>query len=155
MRIATNLFAIVLVTIALLSTNVVAEEKVYRWVDENGVVHFGSRPDSSADAEIVKLKKSPVYTETAPVAPSESPGEQEPSYAQQQRDERAQKRKEAAEQAKVIEAECDYHRQRLAKLEPMTRVIIQHEDGSVERMDDNERVEKIRESKDFLSGNCK
>lgn len=155
MRITTKLIAIAFATIALSSAIVMAEEEVYRWVDENGVVHFGNRPDSNVDAEIVKLKKSPAHTATAPEPPSETMEEQEPSYAQQLRDERALRKKEAAEKRKVVEAECDYHRQRLAKLEPTTRVIIHKEDGSVERMDDNERVKKVRESKDFISKNCK
>jgi hypothetical protein len=154
MRIATILIAVVFATIALTSTIVLAEEKVYRWVDENGIVHFGDQPDSNADAEVVKLEKSPPSSATAPEPPSDSVANQEPSYAQQQRDERAIRKKEAAEKRKETSAKCEYHLQMISKLEPMTRVIIEEEDGSVVRMDDNDRLEELGKSKDFISENC-
>ena len=155
MRIATYLFAILFATLALTSTIVLAEEKVYRWVDENGVVHFDSRPNSKAGAELVKLRKNPVPAAPVPEQPSPYAKDDEPSYAQQLRDERVKARKESAQKRSEIEPKCAWHKQRIAQLEPTPKVLIHKEDGSVERMDDADRIERLRESRDFVLKNCR
>jgi len=37
----------------------VAEAKVYRWVDEKGVVHYGDRPSEGVRSQVVQTTKSP------------------------------------------------------------------------------------------------
>ena len=81
-------------------------------------------------------------------------GKAGPSYAQQLRDERAQQRQEFAEQKKETDALCEQHRGRVQQLEPMTRVMYEKPDGTVTRMDDNDRLEGLNESKTFLAENC-
>ena len=80
--------------------------------------------------------------------------EAQPSYAQQLRDERAENRRISADKQREIIDLCERHRQVEATLEPMPRVIVQNEDGSVERMDDNVRLEKLAVSKAFIAENC-
>ncbi len=45
--------------IVLLIAVTVAMAQIYRWVDEQGAVHFGDRPPEEADAEAVKLPEGP------------------------------------------------------------------------------------------------
>jgi hypothetical protein len=164
------LYSLLAILMALSSSALVAENKIYRWVDADGVVHYGERPNAQFNSEEVAVSKAPGYSQQASPAPStptsasggeagEAPGAQatepEPSYAQQRRDARAKARKEAAEEKQEMAAKCDLHRQLVAKLEPMPRVIIQREDGTVERMDDNERLAQLKKSKDFVSENCR
>jgi hypothetical protein len=49
---------------------------------------------------------------------------------------------------------CDAVRQQLAEVEPHTRVIVKDEDGGVRRMEDQERMDLIKESKAFIAANC-
>jgi hypothetical protein len=150
MRITTYLMAILFAILAGSATVIAAEENIYRWVDENGVVHFGDRSNAKTDAEVVKINKSPAYT--APSQPAESTDE--PNYAQKQREARAKNQQQNAKTRKELAAECDYHRNQVAQLEPMPRVITIQEDGSALRMDDNVRLEKLKASKDFIAKNC-
>ena len=53
-----------------------------------------------------------------------------------------------------MEVLCKNNRERVATLEPVTRVLYEQEDGSVVRMDDNDRLEKLAESKAFIAENC-
>jgi len=136
----------------------VAKNEVYRWVDENGVVHFGDRPDGNSDAEAVKIDENSSHNIT-PVTnpPSATANEQlepEPSYAQQQRDEREKKRKENAEKKAAMTAMCESQHQLVAALEPSTRVIVEQQDGSTSRMDDNDRLERLGAAKTFIAENC-
>jgi glutaredoxin len=48
--------AIVLLLAAVCASDAVAAGKVYRWVDENGKVHFGDAPPPSVDAAELKIR---------------------------------------------------------------------------------------------------
>ena len=137
----------------------VAENEVYRWVDENGVVHFGDRPDRNSVVEPVRIDENP-NSSYSPVTnpPSATASEQPdpvPSYAQQEREERERKRKENAEKKEAMTAMCEKQQQLVAGLEPATRVIVEQPDGSAVRMDDNERIERLDAAKTFIAENCK
>ena len=155
MRISTFFMTILMLTLAFSTTQTVAEEKIYRWVDKDGVVHFEPRPEGHADAEVINLKKVPGYNPQSNPEPS-SPyaTDPQPSYAEKQRAEREQGRKDAAEKQKEMDVLCQNNRDRVATLEPVTRVMYEQEDGSVIRMDDNDRLEKLAESKAFIAENC-
>ena len=155
MRISTFFMTILMLTLTFSTTQTVAEEKIYRWVDKDGVVHFEPRPEGHADAEVVDMNKAPDYDSQSDSEPS-SPyaTDPQPSYAQKQRAERAQGRKETAEKQKEMDVLCQNNRDRVAQLEPVTRAMYKQDDGSVIRMDDNDRLGMIAESKAFIAENC-
>ncbi len=43
----------------------------------------------------------------------------------------------------------------LAGTEPYRRVIVTNDKGETERLDDSQRMEIVKESKDFIAKNCK
>lgn len=158
MRIAAMSMVLVLGAGMFTMTGALAKDEVYRWVDENGVVHFGDQPDAAANAEVIEIKESPATSGQAPAAATTGAGSNadgaEPSYAQRLREERAAKRKEAAEQRKTVDGNCKRSREVVAQLEPSPRVNVTHEDGSVTRMDDDERLRVLNEAKAFIAENC-
>lgn len=77
---------IILVWLALISG---AQAEVYRWVDEEGAVHFGDRP--TANAEPVRVPRSGT--------------QQEPSDTQAQRQEKTRRLLHAWEEERRISAE--------------------------------------------------
>ena len=164
MRSVINWMGILVAALALSSSMVMAEEKIYRWVDADGVVHFGEQPNGQFNSEEVKVSKEPAHTPAATQPASADTGagtmdgeakpeDAEPSYAQQRRDQRAKQRKEAAKKKQELAASCDLHKNLVAQLEPMTRVIVEREDGSNERMDDQERLRQLKKSKVFIAEN--
>ena len=160
MRIAAIWMVLVLGAGPFAAGNTLAGGEVYRWVDENGVVHFGDQPDAKAkaNAEVVQIQPGPAGSSQAPAATTaetgNDPASAAPSYAQRLREERAAKRKEAAEQRKTVDGNCRRSREVVAQLEPSPRVNVTHEDGSVTRMDDNERLRVLNEAKAFIAENC-
>jgi hypothetical protein len=151
----TGIFIGILISSLVLSmTDVTAGDEIFRWVDENGVVHFGDRADAPDAAELVEIRKTPETTQPAVDPALTEPAEEQPSYAQRLREERARNRKLSVDRQQEIFDLCEQHRQIVATLEPMPRVIVQNEDGSVTRMDDNVRLEKLAESKAFIAENC-
>ena len=158
MRITTILLAVLMATLVLPATDAMAEDDVYRWVDENGVVHYGDLPPGQTGAEKVDILPSEGITASTSSGPqvADAPGQQEPqpSYAQQRRDERTEQRKEAAEKKEAVAAGCEQRRQLVAQLEPSTRVIVEYEDGTIGRLDDNERLQTLGEAKAYIAENC-
>ena len=154
MRNATISMSILVISFVLSATDVMAKNEIYRWVDENGVVHFGDRAEAQANAELVEIQKAPDITQPDSDSVYSDPTGTQPTYAEQLREERAESRRLRTERQQEIFVLCERHRQIVATLEPMPRVIVQHEDGSVERMDDNVRLEKLGESKAFIAENC-
>jgi hypothetical protein len=144
--------------LAIAVSSGLAGSEVYRWVDEDGVVHFGDRAEGIPDAEVVDVPSEPSrQTDTLPpttLAAPQAEAENEPSYAQQRRDARAEARRKAAEERRQIEANCAVARDRVAALEPSTRVMVEDEEGNVVRMDDDRRLGLLDEAKAYIAENC-
>ena len=158
MRIATFFTVVLSAALILTATDSVAEDEIYRWVDEDGVVHFGDQPASHSNSEAVKLNNDPsgiAPASSAPAATNSAQPEEKPlTAAQQQRADRAEQRKEAAAKKEAIAAGCEQRHKLVSQLEPSTRVIVQYEDGTVGRLDDNERLEMLNEAKAYIADNC-
>jgi len=158
MRTATIFLMIFSATFGMWVPAADAQDEIYRWVDKDGVVHFGDRPDSQGSAEIVEIQQDVNSDDSnAPESGSSASAQQPdpaPSYAQQLRDERARKRAEAVAIKEKTDAACEKVRQYLATIEPSTRVMVTQEDGTVTRMDGELRAQKVAESKQFLAENC-
>ncbi len=151
---ATISFSVLIAIFMLAATDAGAKDEVYRWVDENGVIHFDQQPGDHKEAVEIDIQSGvggdPA---SAPAAPVTAP-EPEPSIAQQRRDERAAKRQEAAEKQAVTDKACAEARQRVEWLEPSPRVMVTNEDGSVSRLDDDKRLELLEEAKAYIARNC-
>lgn len=159
MRIATFFTVVLSAALILAATDSAAEDEIYRWVDEDGVVHFGDQPGDQANSEQIELNTDPggiTLVNPAPAASNSAQPEEEPplSAAQQQRADRAEQRKEAAAKKEAIAAGCEQRHKLVSQLEPSTRVIVQYEDGTVGRLDDNERLEMLNEAKAYIAENC-
>jgi hypothetical protein len=158
MRSAIIFTAILIAPLVLTAMDARADDEIYRWVDENGVVHFGDNPEGQANSELIEIKNNPsgiTPVNPAPAATGSNPLEEPPlSAAQQQRADRAEKMKEAAAKKEAIAAGCEQRHQLVAQLEPSPRVIVQFEDGTVGRLDDNERLEMLNEAKTYIAEKC-
>ena len=150
---ATIIKTIIVATLALTAADALADDEIYRWVDENGTVHFDKQPPSNTEAEQVDIQ-----LHQTGIVPSDSiPDQQaEPqvSYAQQQRDERKKRREENAEKQEVTDAACAQRRKIVSELEWTPNIIVEYEDGTVQRLDDNVRVETLNEAKVYIAANC-
>ena len=132
--------------------------EVYRWVDENGKVHYGDHPPEKSNAETVAIEKNPGSgVEPLPASPYavDEAGKKEPSYAEKQRREREERRQSSREAKAEIEEACAERRKVVAQLEPTPRILLRTEDGEVQRMDDDARLKSLAEAKEFLAENCK
>ena len=155
MRFATFFMIIFIGVFTMWAPQSAAQEDIYRWVDDKGVVHFGDRPPQQADVEKISIPESQIQpSDGSDPVDQEASQSPQPNLAQQLREERAEARKKREANAEVAAKSCAKAREIVSQLEPMTRVMVTHEDGTVTRMDDNDRLEKLGEAKAVVAENC-
>lgn len=168
-RIVVFLTCTVAILLSVIGGNTIADE-VFKWTDENGVVHFGDRPPEGQKTQTIVVPQThrsgsagagPSPDDTQPGNDSNAadvPGEQETaplSLADQKREQIATERRERRETREETERMCAKHRQRLTQMEPARRVFYTDENGQSVRMDDDVRMDLIEEDKAFIAKNCK
>lgn len=160
MCITKNRLSLLAIVLILISGTCLAEPDIYRWVDDEGVVHFSEMP--AANGKSVKVDTSVIIAE-APNPEAETVTESvsgqaaaadQISPAQQIREQRATAQQEAAAKKAKLEENCDNARYIISRLEPSPKVMTTNEAGEVVRMDDNERVRKLNEARAYLNANC-
>jgi hypothetical protein len=138
-------------TLAVLVAAASAHAQVYRWVDEQGKVHYGERAPSGAKASQVADK---LATPPGAPKPPPDPSQQERDF-QRRQIERGQR--EAAEQKTATQAKerCDRERQRLAGLRNARRVASGvDEKGERRYLSDGERNEAIANQEGAVARAC-
>lgn len=144
------IFALLAACQLALVANLGAEQKqMYKWTDENGVVHFSETKPPDQQASVVSLSPGQAPAAAAGAA------EENPSYAQQRREEIAAGKKQAREQQAAKEAQCATWQSEVERLEPHRRQFYTNEKGEVQRMDDVQRVQHVEGLKAKIAANCK
>ena len=146
--------AMALVVGAMVASPAIHAE-IYKWVDENGQVHFGERRPPDADAERVDVR-----TTRTPAAENES-NEPDAEAETQVREvpltpeQHAQKKAEI-ERLKTAHAErCREAREQKFKLTTGGgRVLVESEDGSVATITDQAREQRIAEADKAIEESC-
>jgi hypothetical protein len=143
-----------ILSVALLFTTPFAldAKDMYRWTDENGVVHFSDSRPPEGDAESLQVPSGPPMQGGNPYA--QAVEEAEPSAGQLRREEIARANKEAREKQADRQARCESLQAELERLEPHRRVFFTNEDGETERMDDVERTDRVAELRDMIAEEC-
>lgn len=136
-----------------------AAAEIHTWTDENGVVHYSQTPPPQGGDTVVEMKDAykPGSVPAQPPAADGGAGGTEPAAltpAEARRQQMAQQRQANRERQAQNQQLCGMHRQRLEQLEPARRVFYTDETGESVRMDDDQRLALIEESRAFLDENC-
>jgi len=140
-----------------------SDKEMYRWTDENGVVHFTDERPPGQDVAVIPIpspdekgigvsSNSPSLDEE--IADEEAAMEEALSPGEERRQEMAERREVILAARAKNEKECAAKRAEVEQLEPARRVYFTNDKGEVERMDDEVRVDKVAEAKAFIEANC-
>jgi len=128
--------------------NVMAAQ-VYKWVDAQGVTHFGAQPPQGQQVETVN-------TVTAPAKPAAKPDTSAPDETGSEADQNSIDRK-VKQQVAAQEAErkryCENMRTNLAQLQNNPRVRVE-DNGETRRVTEEERQARIAETRDKIAEHC-
>ena len=132
-----HIFATLVCSIALASTPLMAETTIHKWVDANGVTHFGAQPPQNVKSVEVEPR---VYAPSAPALANTSEAKPEDKPA----DAAADKPKEMVTiSAEQIAAQCKDAQARLQQLEASPRLMTRTADGQMQRVPEEERQKMI------------
>lgn len=137
------------VTLLLMAAPLFAQNSVYRWTDESGIVHYGATPPLGVEAELVKA------------GTSNSPGEDESSTATPGAEGEAAQGEAAAPEVKLSpemqarkDTMCKEERERLASLQKPGRIRMKAPDGSIKYLSMEEVQAEINTTKKVIEDTC-
>lgn len=116
---------------------------LYKWVDENGRVHYSQTPPeaSSAQSEQMQLKDSNPYQSQQQEEAKAEQNENTPTTTD-----------EAANVVELRKKNCEIAKQNLAAFKNSDRV--QQEDGTVIKLSDEMRATKVKEAQALVNAYC-
>ncbi|MFK7955867.1 MAG: DUF4124 domain-containing protein [Lysobacterales bacterium] len=140
-----SLLLLGLIAVSVFSGASLAAERVYKWTDENGVVHFSATPPPDQTTEQINIQSAPppqAAAETSEDAPS---GE---LFADAEQPDNS----EIEERNRVVQ--CQKGRNMIEQIEPRPRVFRVEADGSRTYLEDDERLKLLKEAKDLVAEHC-
>ncbi|CAH0243242.1 hypothetical protein SRABI70_02776 [Pseudomonas sp. Bi70] len=126
--------------------------QIYKWVDAQGVTHFGEQPPQGQQSTTVNPSAAPppaTTTESKPTPPPTFDSIADPEQAAAD----AKVKKEVAAQEAERKKYCETQRNNLAQLENNPRVRVE-EGGEMRRLGEDERQKRIADSKQAIKENC-
>lgn len=118
--------------------------QIYKWVDAQGVTHFGAQPPEGVEATTVGKSATPPPKPAAP--PSGGIVGDQKAIDQQVK-------QQVAEQEAQLKAFCEQARTNLAQLQNNPRVREEVE-GEMRRLTEEERRQRIDETRAQIEENC-
>ena len=144
----------ILITILFLSPTT-GQSEIYKWVDENGEVHFDDRP-GSGNKEKIKVKTT--ETSSSPDTELQKRVEQEKKLLEIYKEERQEKNLKKAEQReekKKLEKRCAQAKDYQKNVDASSGLYDLDEKGERVILGDEEKNAKVKELKEFIKNNCK
>ncbi|WP_217475107.1 DUF4124 domain-containing protein [Stutzerimonas stutzeri] len=130
----------------VLSSSVMAGQ-IYKWVDAQGVTHFGAQPPQGQSAEAINTA-TPAPRPAAP-----EPVAATPSSETEQHEIDRKVKQQVAEQEAERKRYCVTLRTNLAQLQNNPRVRVE-EEGEVRRLNEEERQARIAETQQKIADTC-
>lgn len=118
--------------------------QIYKWVDAQGVTHFGAQPPQEHDAATLVTPSVPASKPARPPA-STTVGDQ------QAIDNKV--KKQVAEQEAQLKAFCEQARTNLAQLQNNPR-LREEVEGELRRLSEQQRQERTAEAQRQITENC-
>ncbi|VAW84702.1 hypothetical protein MNBD_GAMMA18-1929 [hydrothermal vent metagenome] len=138
-----------LLLIGMLLPALAVAGEVYKWVDEEGNVHFGDRPQPNVKAETVKIDKH---------TPDQHYRDRMQSIKQNAESRREASVEKKVEQQKLSEqntSRCQDAKRRLYPLKQKIRVFNYDDAGERKYIDDEDRTSKIKALEAIVKASCK
>ena len=144
-------------TLLTLTSFSVSADKIYRWVDENGVVNYTQQKPRDKEAEAIATdagSSRAVKQSSAPVTSASTGEPLSPEQEKMLEGLRAAERARQDEIAKIKEQNCQQSRDVLARLTLKNRIRVRGPDGEYTVMPEEERQERISEAQENIVRYC-
>jgi hypothetical protein len=128
----------------------------YKWVDAEGVTHYGAKPPEEQDATKIKTSGQAASDAARGEAVSESlkKNAEKDAQAQQKKQKDAAKAKTDAELAEELKKNCEQAKNNAATLSTSARVREKDAEGNFRYLAPEEQQKRINETQEYLNTNC-
>ena len=145
-----------LILVLLYLPVLLAQAEVYKWVDEQGDVHYGDKPDS-VQSEQLKIQQQSPSTPTNNLSDAERRQYQQKllesmTYERQQKEQAKAKDKKEREKAKQ---KCDKAKQKLTKMKQAGYLYSKNEQGERLVLDDEQHKAATAQVEAAIKKHCK
>jgi hypothetical protein len=137
----------------LFTLPLISHAGLYKWVDEEGNVHFGDQPPEPQIAQSIDIKPAPkadpLYSERL---------RKQQNFLEQRQEDREERQKTEAKQKQQRNEEqqlCQKAKNELTRFEPRGRIYVPRPDGNHYYMDDNEKQAYLTELRRKVKMYCK
>ncbi|MDH1008232.1 DUF4124 domain-containing protein [Pseudomonas nicosulfuronedens] len=128
--------------------------QVYKWVDAQGITHFGAQPPEGAEAAKVNTNTAPPKPGSNFPPPAAIKSTLPPSEDEKQKAADEKVRQEVAQQDAERLKQCDKLRTDVAQLKNNPRIRVDDGNGDLRRISEEERQERIATSEKSIRENC-
>ena len=136
-----------------------AYAEIYKWVDENGKVHYTQTPPGNS-AEKMDIKEQETTTTTVPGQQNQSPSSLEnqkkySDYLEQERLERKEKREQKKQEKAEARSKCHSVRAQLGDMEQGGILYYELDENGERKFVADQRIETRKNKlRDYLRKNC-
>ena len=133
-------------------------EKIYKWVDENGQIHYSSQKPVGQEAQTVTVKKAPKVAPAKNNEEGENSSESTTTVDETTEDD---PEADAAARAALAKADavnnkkqCELARKNLAALSATVRVTKRDANGELVRLTDDQRLAAMKKAQAAIKQYC-
>ncbi len=146
---------IALVTLVLTAGGGAMANEIYKWVDDDGNVHYGDRPSGAPAEQQIAIN----YRRTDPgVVQDQIASQNQATAARQERraaaDEEARLAAEKEAEAADRQKRCEKYRSRLKTMLESRRLYREDESGERVYLDEEQTQDARRQVEDLIAENC-
>jgi len=144
-----------LATLALMASGGVAANEIYKWVDEDGNIHYEDRPSGAASEQRLALSSKP--TDNGAVQQRvEAQEERQAAMAEAraEADAEAQKAEDAQAEVEANRKKCENYRAQLQTIQLEAPLYKEKPDGEREYLDDSQREEARTRTQELIAKYC-
>ena len=133
---------------------------IYKWVDEEGIIHYGQQRPADASSEKMDVQQY-APNDTSSYKRPGSKTDEEGKTANDETEKKAEepvepeKKKETAAEKKRRLAACAKARNNLSKMQSIGRIRSKDKDGNVTYMSQKQKEARMSQTKSLIAKHCK
>ena len=131
-----------------------ATAQIYKWVDEQGVTHYGERPPQGQKANPVTTTPSSGTGSSRTTPQTGQDWRDKDLDFQKRRIQREQQDERDAQAAQAKQRRCNAAKDDLRQMESVDRLYDLNEKGERVYLDDAEKKAEIERARQFITRNC-
>jgi len=151
-----NSFSKGLLFLAIFSISNYCYSGIYKWVDEQGNVHYGQQRPASVQAERMRVQSyAPEDTSSYKRPVLDTNGDATEGKSETSDADTPEKKPESKAEKKQRLAACAQARKNLTRMQTVGRIRSKDKDGNTSFISQKQKEQKMQQSRDLISKHCK